>query len=91
MKGIDSAQAEITKWLIAYLSQTLDVAAENIDTDLQFDSYGLDSMACVSLIGELGERFQLVLEPERIYDYPSINTLAEYCAKNLVQKSADVN
>jgi acyl carrier protein len=74
---------EIQDWLIAYLSELLDVEPEAIDVKVSFDRYGLDSAAAVGMTGALEDWLEYELDPTLIYDYPTIATLAA----NLQQES----
>lgn len=79
---------EIVNWLVINLSRVLDVSVSNIDVSLQFDEYGLDSMTAVGLVGDLAQWLKQELDPSIIYDYPSIETLAEFIVTDLNMKIA---
>jgi acyl carrier protein len=74
--------AEIQAWLIAYLSELLEVEPDSVDVKVTFDRYGLDSSAAVGMTGALEDWLGYELEPTLIYDYPTIETLAA----NLLQE-----
>jgi acyl carrier protein len=74
--------AEIQAWLIAYLSELLEVEPDAIDVKVTFDRYGLDSSAAVGMSGALEDWLGYELEPTLIYDYPTIEILAA----NLLQE-----
>lgn len=76
--SVESIQA----WLISYIAQLMDISTQEVDIQLSFENYGLDSSAAVSLIGDLENWLNIDLSPEIIFDYPNIKTLSEY----LVQK-----
>jgi len=69
---------EIQDWLITYLSELLDISQDEIDIRETFDSYGLDSIAAAGLTGELADWINVALEPTLLYEYPTIQKLAEF-------------
>lgn len=73
---------EIQDWLVAYLAQLLEVDPQEIDTQTPFERYGLDSSALVVLSGDLQESLKCSLEPTLLYDYPTIEALADHLAQS---------
>ena len=73
---------EIKNWCVSYIAEILEVASNEIDTTVPFDRYGLDSSAAITLTGDLEEWSGLELDPTLMYDYPTIDTLAEYLAQS---------
>ena len=47
------------------------------DGDTSFSALGLDSFDHVSIGAEIESRFQVAIEPTLVYDYPTLNSLAE--------------
>lgn len=72
----------IQNWLVAYLAELLAVEPDEIDTLTPFERYGLDSSALVVLSGDLQEWLKFKLDPTLLYDYPTIETLAEHLAQS---------
>ena len=72
---------EIKNWCVSYIAEILEVKPNEIDTTIPFDRYGLDSSAAITLTGDLEEWSGLELDPTLMYDYPTINALAEYLAQ----------
>jgi acyl carrier protein len=70
--------AEIQAWIISYLSELLKVEQDEIDVKIPFDRYGLDSSAAVGLTGDLETWLGFDLDPTLLYDYPTIDALAQY-------------
>ncbi|MDA0265730.1 MAG: acyl carrier protein [Cyanobacteria bacterium] len=68
----------IEAWLIAQLAACLNTPAEDIDPEVPFDSYGLDSAEAVGLSGELEDWLQRKVSPTLLYDYPTVAALAEH-------------
>lgn len=69
---------DIQAWLISKVSEQLELDPDEIDIYEPFASYGLTSMTAVSLSGDLENWFQIKLSPTLTWDYPTIETLAQY-------------
>lgn len=82
-----SSQAEIQNWLIAYLSEALEISSEAVDTTANFEQYGFDSMAIVNFMSDLEDWLGCELEPTVFYDYGTIQTLSEYLAQATKSKA----
>ncbi len=72
----------IEGWLIDKVAELLELKPNEIDTEQDFSEYGLDSAEAVNLSGELESYLGCRLSPTLLWDYPSIETLAEYLATN---------
>ncbi len=70
--------AEIQTWLVDYLAEALEIDAKEIDPEVPFQDYGLDSSAAVTLTGDLGEWLDRELDPTLLVDYITIKQLSEY-------------
>lgn len=68
----------ISQWLGTRLAEMVNISIEQVDTQLQFDRYGLDSLNAVTLIGELSDWLEIELDPSIIYDHPNIDELSNY-------------
>lgn len=71
---------EIQQWLIAYLANVLAMPQEDVETDVAFDSYGLDSAAAVGMTGALEAWLGQDVDPTLPYIYTTIETLAQHLA-----------
>src|SRR5690348_14597221 len=74
----EPAQTKLVGWLSGYISDLLALDAADIDLDLSFSRYGLDSSAAVGMSGDLGTWLKLDIDPAVVYDYPCISRLAEH-------------
>ena len=70
----------IEKWLTTNIAKKTNVAPAQINLHEPLASYGLDSMAVVSLSGELETWLGRKLSPTLVYDYPTVESLAVYLA-----------
>jgi acyl carrier protein len=71
---------DIEDWLVAYLAPLLSVHTDEIDRRRPFAEFGLDSLAAVTLSGELERWLDRELSPTLVWDYPTIETLARHLA-----------
>ena len=72
------SKEEIQTWLVSYLSELLEIEPSEVDVAIPFDRYGLDSSAAVGMTGDLEEWLGSELDPTLMYDYPTIEALAEH-------------
>jgi len=80
--GLPSETA-IQNWLLTKLSEQLKIAATQIDVREPLTRYGLDSVMAFRLSGELETWLDRQLSPTLLYDYPSIQAIAQYLAGQL--------
>jgi acyl carrier protein len=60
----------------------------DIDYDIAFDRFGLDSVSAVEMTRELSAWLNEELAPTLLYDYPTIDLLSAHLASQL--RSANV-
>ena len=48
------SSAQIQAWIVSHMASLLDVPAAQIDPSRTFEQYGLDSIAAVALLSDLG-------------------------------------
>ena len=73
-----SIKQRVQDWLINYVAKELKVDLHSIDPTHTFDQLGLDSVTTVALTGELEGVLGRTLSPSLPYEYPSIETLANF-------------
>jgi acyl carrier protein len=78
--GTDSVDLGVTlrQWLRGRVAQYAQRPETEIRTNLPFAEYGLDSVAALSLFGDIEDRFGLYLEPTVAWDYPTVDALARH-------------
>ena len=75
----DTAKADgVYEWLSARLSLYLRRAPESIDPAVPLAEYGMDSVAALSLCGDLEEEFGLEVEPTLLWDFPTVTALVRH-------------
>ena len=72
------SETEIRDWCLAYLSRTVDNLSIPIGPDIPFPQMGLDSATSAYFIVELEEWVGVELEPELVFDYPTVDELARH-------------
>ncbi|MBO8193157.1 acyl carrier protein [Streptomyces oryzae] len=73
-------EREFARWLTGRLAEFLGRSAEDIDPRTPFAEYGLDSVAALSLYGDIEDEFALYLEPTVAWDHPTVEALARCLA-----------
>ena len=68
----------VQEWLVSKVAKQLKVNPQDVDIWEPFARYGLDSMAAISIVGDLEEWLGRELSPTLVYDYPNISVLVEY-------------
>ncbi|MFI8852405.1 acyl carrier protein [Streptomyces sp. 891-h] len=79
-------EREFTRWLTARLAEFLGRPAEDIDPRTPFAEYGLDSVAALSLYGDIEDEFALFLEPTVAWDHPTVEALARCLAEEYASR-----
>jgi acyl carrier protein len=74
------SETDIQEWLTSYLSELLEVSPEGIVIHDTVASYGLDSSAAIGMVADLSGWLNCELDPELVYSYPTIESLARYLA-----------
>ncbi|MEU9085232.1 acyl carrier protein [Streptomyces sp. NPDC048357] len=77
------------EWLYARLSLYLRRAPETIDPGVPLAEYGMDSVAALSLCGDLEDEFGLEVEPTLLWDHPTVTSLVGYLSTVLPAGSPD--
>jgi acyl carrier protein len=74
----EPSEAEIREWCLAYLARTVEDASIAIGPDVPFPQMGLDSATSAYFIVELEEWLGVELEPELVFDHPTVGELARH-------------
>ena len=72
---------KIQGWLVSHMAELLEIEPDEVDVTIPFDHYGLDSSAAIGLIGDLEDWLSSELDPTLMYDYPTIEALAQQVAE----------
>ena len=77
----------IQAWLVERIAQQLQKDSELINIHDPFDRFGLDSIALVSISGELEDWLGQPVSPTLLYSYPTISALGDHLGKVLIRGS----
>jgi polyketide synthase 13 len=75
----------IEDWLVQRVAAITALQEQEIDSELPFNSLGLDSVDVMDIIVELDELLGIEIESTIVWDYPTIRLLSAYVA-SLVAK-----
>ncbi len=76
--AVPGAAKNLVQWLVEQLSRLSGVAADSLDADAPFSTYGLDSKDAIALTGALQDWLGRPVSPTAVYDFPSISLLARH-------------
>jgi len=74
----------IRTWLITNIASVVNMDPSSIDVRQTFDNYGLDSLQAVSLSGDLETWLNREISPTVVWDYPTVEQLAQHLSANHV-------
>jgi acyl carrier protein len=60
-------------WMVKYICGVLGLDAATFSTSDRFDVYGLDSVEAVIMAGVMEEEFQVLVDPNQFFEYPSVD------------------
>lgn len=72
----------IEDWLIAKIREAQRLDGTEIDVRAPLEKYGLGSVQAVSLVGDLEEWLDRPLPSTLLWDYPSIEAIANHLSAN---------
>lgn len=73
----------IVDWCRGYLADLLAVPAAEIDPTADFDHLGVDSALAVSLLIEVEERYGIDIDPEALFENPTVTAVATHLHERL--------
>jgi len=73
--------ADIRAWLVARITDVLEIPPDEIEIDAPIMNLALSSVEAVSLSGELEDYLGMSLSPTLIYQHSSLASLADYLAQ----------
>ena len=79
----------IESWLIAKISDWLVIDANEIDRTQPTTLYGMNSMAAMTMAGELEDWLNIELEATALFDHPSVDELTRYLVEMLQASGSD--
>jgi acyl carrier protein len=85
---MQSHYERIHDWLVDYLAEQLEIDKDDVGPTLPFSRLGLDSSSTIILTGELMEWLGRKLEPDALYEYPTVESLSRHLAGSLFGERA---
>ncbi len=79
---------EVADWIREYVGNLLGLDPSDVDVDVPFERYGLDSTAAVGLSGDLGKLLGLKLDANLVFHFPTISAVAEHVCAEAAAKAA---
>jgi acyl carrier protein len=81
MKTQEQKSAEsIQDWLIEQVAQRLDLDPDEIDSQVAFESFGMESADALALLSQLEQWLGRSVPPVLLWNYPTIAQLSERLA-----------
>ncbi len=80
--------ASLSARIIELLSRELKISSADIKPELPLTQYGLDSIAALTIAGELEDKLGLELPSTLLWDRPTITDLADYLVDALTERRA---
>ncbi|MFI6385571.1 acyl carrier protein [Streptomyces sp. NPDC050658] len=74
------SESEILGWLTERLGTQVSQPIAQINPDVPYVEYGLDSVAALGLFGDIEEKFGLVLDPSIALQYSTLTLMAGFLA-----------
>lgn len=72
--------AEISEWLLSWLTKELSISRSELSVDEEFVNLGLESRTLVVLVGELEDWLGRPVDPSLAWEHPTIARLAAHLA-----------
>ena len=69
--------ADIEQWLHVLVAELVKLPVADIERDVPFTEYGLDSIYVEGLCGEIEERYAVRAEASLVWDHPTLRTLTK--------------
>ena len=69
---------QVAQIILKYLSETLDMAEANIDSQMSFSDYGIDSILGVGFIEQIAKALGISMNTAILFDYTNVKRLSHY-------------
>lgn len=78
-----SAVETLKNWLVQNIAEQCDLDPSEIDVHKPLTNYGLDSIIAFTVVGDLEDHLEIELPATLLWDYPTIEAVAEFVATQL--------
>jgi len=79
---------EVRDRLVQWFAKSAQIAVESVDPDKPLTSYGIDSLTTYELRCQIEETYDLNVPSNLLWEYPTLNKVADYLVKALRKKAA---
>lgn len=79
---MDRTESDICAWCLNYLATTLESPPAELRPEAKFSHLGLDSGSMVTFLVALEEWLGRELDPEIMFEFPSVAALAKHLASS---------
>jgi acyl carrier protein len=76
-------------FIIKLISEETGISSGEINETDTFFNLGLDSVSCIFLMDKLEKKMLIELNPIHFWDYPSIDTYADFLVLHFQQKDGN--
>ena len=76
---------DIKWWLANKVAAVLKIDASGVEFNTSFAKLGLDSLAAITISGELEQWLEMEIDATILYQYPTIEELSEYLIEKMAQ------
>jgi acyl carrier protein len=82
-----TSRTDLETWMADFLAGRLGLPEADIDRDALMTGYGMDSVTAISMLEELTAAVGVEIDPDVIWDCPTISALAGYVHERASQPS----
>ncbi|MBW4478215.1 MAG: SDR family NAD(P)-dependent oxidoreductase [Tolypothrix brevis GSE-NOS-MK-07-07A] len=82
----ETLQEHVSKLILKHLAETLDMAQGNIDPQISFSDYGIDSILGVGFIDQLAKALGITMNTAILFDYTNVTRLSHYLVDTYAEK-----
>lgn len=67
-------------WLVNYISTRCDIPVSELQTDIPFEEFGIDSMQAVEITAQIEQQFHISVEPTALFEFNTVSLLVSHLA-----------
>ncbi|KPA18737.1 polyketide synthase, partial [Candidatus Magnetomorum sp. HK-1] len=82
-------ESHIQSIILSYLSEALQVDESEIDKDIPFSDYGVDSIIGADLTNNIGNKLNIEINTSVLYEYTCVARFTKYIVKELKAQASD--
>lgn len=71
-----------TDWLTQLFSEKLKIPIDELDPNLPFGDFGVDSILLADLVKKIEKKLNINFDPSQILEHPTLNTLSQYISQH---------